>query len=308
MAGVAREIRKNYGDTAEFAKLNRIQQEAAAKAVGMTREDLAKTLTDEKALQGLNGEKRNAAQAALEFARAQGMTESEIGKRSIEDLQNQQGVQERLNLAVEKLKESFVVIAEVLVPIFDGFAKLVGYLASSKATLAAIAIITGAIATKSIITAIANIFGSNAKVLGPLGAIAGGIATAMMMSSIDSAKEKVPTTRIGDMGYDNKTGKTLISTKAGGLFEPSPNDQIRVEPNALNKNTINKPKSSQARLEEMIDRQQNQMSEIINLQRSQSNRPIYVSAIVNDRELLHITADDVNRRSNLEKRTAYNLQ
>ena len=88
MEGVAREIRKNYGDTAEFAKMNRIQQEAAAKAVGMSREDLAATLTDEKALAGLSGEKRNAAQAALEFARARGMTEAEIGKKTIDDLRN----------------------------------------------------------------------------------------------------------------------------------------------------------------------------------------------------------------------------
>jgi hypothetical protein len=33
---------------------------------------------------------------------------------------------------------------------------------------------------------------------------------------------------IGDMSYAN--GKTLISTAEGGLFEPSPNDEIAVAP------------------------------------------------------------------------------
>jgi hypothetical protein len=307
IAGVAREIRKNYGDTAEFAKLNRIQQEAAAKAVGMSREDLAKTLTDEKALQGLNGEKRNAAQAALEFARAQGMTEGEIGKRSIDDLLKQQSVQERLNLAVEKLKESFVVIAEVLVPIFDGFADLVGWLASSKVTLAAIAVITGAIATKSIITAIANIFGSSAKVLGPLGAIAGGITTGIMFANIDSAEGKVPTTRGNDVispppGYGKRT---LFGPE--GKIHLNDRDTILAGTD-LNQNTINKPMSSQSRLEEMIKIQQNQISEMMNFQRSQSQKPIYVSAKINDKELLSFNANNANERGNLEKRTAYNLQ
>jgi hypothetical protein len=230
MAGVAREIRKNYGDTAEFAKLNRIQQEAAAKAVGMSREDLARTLTDEKALRGLTGEKLNEAQAALEFARAQGMTEKQISEESITNLKNQMSIQERLNLAVEKLKESFVIIAEILIPVFDGFAKLVSWLAQSKILLKSISILIGAIATKSIITAIANIFGSNARVLGPLGAIAGGIATAMMVSSIDSAKEKVPKSEpAGDM-FSPADGKTYVSPKEGGLFTLSENDDFMAAP------------------------------------------------------------------------------
>ena len=296
MAGVAREIRKNYGDTAEFAKLNRIQQEAAAKAVGMTREDLARTLTDEKALQGLNAEDRNAAQVALDFARAQGMTEAQIGAKSIEDLKNQMGIQERLNASVEKLKESFVVIAEVLVPIFSGFANLVGWLAQSKVAMGAILGIATALvaiqttlAIKSLITAFSSIF-TGSFMAGPfglpiaigaaatLGGIIGGVATL-----------------VGDMGYDNKTGKTTISTRKGGLFAISDDDQIRVEPNALNKNTINKPKSSQdARLGEIIKTQQNQMSEMINLQRSQSNRPIIVqsSVQVEGKELAKIVGNN----------------
>jgi hypothetical protein len=308
MAGVAREIRKNYGDTAEFAKLNRIQQEAAAKAVGMTREELARTLTDEKALKGLNSEKRNAAQAALDFARAQGMTEAEISKRSIDDLMKQQSVQERLNFAVEQLKESFVIIAETLLPVFDGFADLVGWLAKSKITLGAISVLVGAIAAKSIVTAIANIFGGSARVLGPLAAIAGGITTGIMFASIDSAEDKVPKARnAGDM-FSPANGETQVSTKEGGIFTLSKNDDVAAAPGLgdIIKNS-NKKSTPDSYWMEMLKNQQNQMTEIIKTQAAQANRPINVSAKVNNRELLNITAATAGERSNIEKTTAYQV-
>jgi hypothetical protein len=264
MAGVAREIRKNYGDTAEFAKMNRIQQEAAAKAVGMSREDLAATLTDEKALTGLNGEKRNAAQAALEFARARGMTEAEIGAKSIDDLRNQMSVQEELNKSVEKLKEVFVGIAQIVMPIVSAFASLVGYISKSTVLLTAMQTILAALAVKSVITAISSIFTGSA-VLGPVGLITAGLGTAALMGYIKSAEQ------IGDMSYDNKTGKTLISTKEGGLFEPSSNDQIKIGPDVL-KDNINKPIKSSS-VSSTID--YNRMA--VALAKEINNRAIQVS-------------------------------
>jgi len=281
MAGVAREIRKNYGDTAEFAKLNRIQQEAAAKAVGMTREDLAKTLTDEKALKGLNSEKRNAAQAALDFARAQGMTEAEISKRSIDDLMKQQSVQERLNFAVEQLKESFVIIAETLLPVFDGFADLVGWLAKSKITLGAISVLVGAIAAKSIVTAIANIFGGSARVLGPLAAIAGGITTGIMFASIDSAEDKVPDA--GDVFSPSK-GKTQISTKEGGIFNLSKNDDVAAAP-GLGDMIRNNSKNKSERNNIVVD-----TSGMIAAIKESQNRPVIVKTDIDGKSFMTTVA------------------
>ena len=108
MAGLSREIAKNFGSVAEYSKMNRIQQEAAAKAVGMSREELATTLTDQAALKGLSGDKLKDAQAALNLARAQGMTEDQIADKSIEDLMKQQSVQDKFNQAIEKLQDIIV--------------------------------------------------------------------------------------------------------------------------------------------------------------------------------------------------------
>jgi len=124
MAGLSREIAKNFGSAAEFSKMNRIQQEAAAKAVGMSREELAATLTDQEALKGLSGKQAEDAKEALAAARARGMTEEEIKKQGISGLLKQQSIQERFNNTVEKLKEVFVSLLSPLMPVLDIFAAI----------------------------------------------------------------------------------------------------------------------------------------------------------------------------------------
>jgi hypothetical protein len=119
MEGLSREIAKNFGNAADFSQMNRIQQEAAAKAVGMSREELAKTLTDQEALKGLSGAQAKDAQAALDAARARGMSEEDIKKKGVEGLKQQQSMQDRLNKSVEKLQELFVSLAEPLLPVLD---------------------------------------------------------------------------------------------------------------------------------------------------------------------------------------------
>ena len=124
MEGLSREIAKNFGSAAEFSKMNRLQQEAAAKAVGMSREELAKTLTDQEALKGLSGKQAEDAKAALEAARARGMSEADIKKQGIEGLMKQQSMQERFNQSIEKLKEIFVSLVAPLMPVLDIFAEI----------------------------------------------------------------------------------------------------------------------------------------------------------------------------------------
>jgi len=124
MEGLSKEIAKNFGSAADFSKMNRIQQEAAAKAVGMTREELAATLTDQAALKGLSGEQAKNAKAALDAARARGMSEEEIKKQGIDGLMAQQSMQERFNNSVEKLKEIFTSLLEPLIPVFDIFSDI----------------------------------------------------------------------------------------------------------------------------------------------------------------------------------------
>jgi hypothetical protein len=128
MEGLSRELAKNFGTAAEFSKMNRLQQEAAAKAVGMSREELAKTLTDKEALAKMSSQDPKLAEKTLEFARQKGMTDKEISElkeKDFENLMRQQSVQERLNASVEKLKEIFISIAEPVLQIVSPFVDLV---------------------------------------------------------------------------------------------------------------------------------------------------------------------------------------
>jgi hypothetical protein len=54
MAGLTAEIAKNVGSAEEFGRMNRIQQEAIAKAVGMTAEELAQSFAFQKQLSQLS--------------------------------------------------------------------------------------------------------------------------------------------------------------------------------------------------------------------------------------------------------------
>ena len=127
IAGVAEEIAKQAGSAAEFGKMNRIQQEALAGAVGMSREELAKSLFVQEQIGNLTGDEYEIRKKQIEELEGKGLSQkqiaAELGKQSIDDLKNQNSMQENLNKGVSKLKELFVSIAgpvmQIVSPIVD---------------------------------------------------------------------------------------------------------------------------------------------------------------------------------------------
>ena len=80
--------------------MNRIQQEALAKAVGMNREELAQTLYVQEQLAGVSGDEAkrrekilNARIAEVGLAQAQ----QEMAEEGFETLEHQASVQDRIN-------------------------------------------------------------------------------------------------------------------------------------------------------------------------------------------------------------------
>ena len=128
LATVAKEISDQIGSSAEFTKMNRIQQEALAKSVGMSREDLAETLLLEDNLKGLTGEKAEEARKNFQILKdTYGLAEAQriLEEEGVEQLNNQVGVQEQFNATIAKLKEIFVVVANAIMPILSAVASLV---------------------------------------------------------------------------------------------------------------------------------------------------------------------------------------
>ena len=120
IAGAAEEIAKQVGTSADFAKMNRIQQESIAKAAGMERNELAQSLMDREALAALSEtegataqEKFNnlVKQVGLEKAKKQ------LGNDQLANQFAQQSIAERYNNTLEKLREVFVSLAEPILQI-----------------------------------------------------------------------------------------------------------------------------------------------------------------------------------------------
>lgn len=128
IAGATALIAEQVGTSADWSKMNVIQQEAMAKAAGLTRDELAQSIIDREVLNKLGVKDAKNAQDAYNKLKAQGYSEEQIAKKlgdeELARMLEQQNVQERFNQAVEKLKEIFVNVANVLMPIFDVFADI----------------------------------------------------------------------------------------------------------------------------------------------------------------------------------------
>ena len=235
-ATVAKEIAEQAGNSAEFTAMNRIQQEALAKAVGMSREDLAQTLFPQEAIAGASGDEAERRERVLnarikEVGLAQAQKEAQEG--GLEAMLDQATASEKMEASMGKLNELSNALGAMLAPVVNMFAAIAGAIMESKVAMAVLAGVIGAVtvalgflAAKAIITAVANIWGGMMAFLGPLGIPLAIAATAGMIGGIAAA-----VTSVGDVN-SAADGKTQISTKEGGLFELSPNDDLVAAPGA----------------------------------------------------------------------------
>ena len=111
LEGVANELAKNGASAAEFAKMNRIQQEGMAKALGMSREEMGKMLINQEGQKNLSKEQK---------AAMRGVT--------LEQLE-QMEASESLQLAFSKIAEPLASILSSLTPIVTMIAKAVAFIA-----------------------------------------------------------------------------------------------------------------------------------------------------------------------------------
>ena len=134
IAGAAAEIAKQVGTAADFGKMNRIQQEALAKATGLSKEELANSLFVQEQLANSVGNEYKDKKKIIDELQAKGLSQEEIkkklGKESLADLKAQSSVQENLNKSIAKMKEAFVSIAspvmQIVSPIVDLLVPAIG--------------------------------------------------------------------------------------------------------------------------------------------------------------------------------------
>ena len=167
-----------------------------------------------------------------------GLTQAqkELEEGGLDNLLNQATASEKLNASMEQFGTSLQTIGALFAPIVNMFAKMAAFISESRgatiafgAALGALGAIATVMAVRSMITAVTSIFSTFSQIpfglgipmaigtVAALGGIIGGIG-----ATVASA---------GDVNSPAK-GKTQISTKEGGLFELSKNDDIVAFPGA----------------------------------------------------------------------------
>ena len=120
IAGAAAEVAKQVGSSADFGKMNVIQQEAIAKSVGMSRDELAQSLIDKEALNKLSGvEGKDAKEKFDNLVKQVGMEEAKkrLGNDQLANQFKQQSAQEKMANMASKMQEIFIAIAEPIMAI-----------------------------------------------------------------------------------------------------------------------------------------------------------------------------------------------
>ena len=213
MEGLQEEILNVVGSEAEFNEMNVMQRKSLAQALGMEVSELQKVVMNQGKAADLQGEMADQELPTPEEAMSSMAESMATIQMMFTEIMDEHG---------ETFENMFTSIAEVVPGIIEGFGNFIGYIDESIGLGNLLIGVLAAIGIKSIIVAIAQIYAAFAQI--PLGL---GIPLAIAAAAAFSAT----IASIGDLDSPAK-GKTMVSTKEGGLFELSPNDDLVAAPGA----------------------------------------------------------------------------
>jgi hypothetical protein len=246
LVGAQKETLKQIQRSGDFRKQDYHTQLQLAKASGLSVAEINKQLDTQDKLSKLKKEDREAAEKAIE----QGLDITNINADQLAQETEKFAAQQEMQGQVDKLSNAFQGISatigssltpllEGLIPIVSflllpvqaiatGFSLIVGYLKENIPLLVTLGTLAGAYYAKSIAGAVANIW---SKIVGTLGPFGIPVAIAATIGAVAMAKNAMSSAQVGDMSSP-ADGKTVVSTKEGGLFELSPNDDLVAAPGA----------------------------------------------------------------------------
>jgi len=224
---LTKEIANNQAVIQSFASGNRIEQEAAAKALGVSRDQLSEMYMASLRKDQLTDK---------EIAKAMAMDEMDVKRLS---------TQEAINTSIAKMTELLAGPAQFLASMVDNAGILYGVMGaigivtavSFTKALGGALVSMAALIPKALVLlgieqgrAIAAITSASAMTLG-IGAV---VAIAAAAGAVAAFKSWSKPTSVGDISSP-ADGKTQISTREGGLFELSKNDDLVAAPGLVNK-------------------------------------------------------------------------
>ena len=211
LAGLSEEIGNNAAITEAFATGNRIEQQAAAAALGMSRDSMAEMVMQ---------------QAYLNLGQDEFI--EKFGEQSYQAMQSQ-SASEKFQATMEKIQGIIGDIGTAFAPIIDGFAAIVGFIAESSVGAAVLVGILTTLAGLSIAASIANIMSSFSMVPFGIGVPLGIAAVAGLMAAIGVGISKAQTVQDGIAPSDR--GPFTITDAYGAMAVTAKGDNLAVSPN-----------------------------------------------------------------------------
>jgi hypothetical protein len=241
------EVLRQIQRSGDFRLADLHTQEALAKGAGMEVEEIIKQLDMQDKLASLSKEERDRAQEAIK----QGLDITDINADQLAQETAKFATQQAQQATMDKLSNAFTSIAatlgssllpflesmlDLLTPIFTVVSGIFGALSAVPGLLpgmiagfATLYLFAKRAAIQARLKAIGEIFSSFSKIPYGIGIplAVGAVAGLMAVLSKPSPEPA------GDV-MSPADGKTVISTKEGGLFELSPNDDLVAAPGAAN--------------------------------------------------------------------------
>ena len=141
-AGAAAEVLKNIKGSAEFTNMNRIQQDALAKSLGMSSDELANSLVKQEKLAKIGTNQKNELAKLRKEGKGKLADDIEAGivaGKSYDLSKAQVSSQQKLEESVQKMKDGFTTLMEgPLGAMVDGLASALGFVGKIMGYLGAI--------------------------------------------------------------------------------------------------------------------------------------------------------------------------
>jgi hypothetical protein len=220
----AAEITKQTGSANEYLKMNRIQQDSIAGALGLSRTEMADMLKQQELFTKLGAKDLKDAQAKVQALKAQGKTREEIaaltGEEAYQSLVNA-SAQEKIAAFIDKIKQSIADFVESS-GIIDKVEGFINWLSKPENIRKAIMTVRDVFAT--IVGIVADVASGMISVLNFFNAISDEKA-ASAKSFLSGAESSIRS--LGGDFSDIGVGARRASTEAGGYSTPVENTSMR---------------------------------------------------------------------------------
>ena len=243
IVGAQQAVLDQIGDTVDLNNLNFHQKQKLAEASGMEFNEIQKQLSLREKFGSMNAEQQKAYDQLI----ASGKDLSSISKADLasqtDQVKKQQEMQSvlgrignqfsaigtKLVLAFAPLAEAIMPVLEVMVGILSSMGSAIGYViegfkAMAPALLPIVAVL-GLVYAKTIALAIMSVIKGAWMALGAIPFV----GPVLALAAIAGAVGYINSQKVGDV-FSPADGKTQVSTKEGGLYELSPNDDVMAAP------------------------------------------------------------------------------